>query len=154
MSATSERPDPLAEPEGYGSKLPPSLQRLTIGHDRPAETAHGPEQYEQVASHMPGVAPPDDNGCTWYEPGTDIRCPAEREWVYAVGDLAEHIAEQGLCDNHLTRVFSVSRFWCTICKQDMRVEKIGAVVDGEVVWLDKDGWPERVKRKLPPEHLF
>jgi hypothetical protein len=90
-----------------------------------------------------------------YTPPDGDRCGEEREWVIAVGDMAEHVSILDLCDRHLTLIASKPRFWCTRCRQDMRLEKVGAVVDGEVTWLDESGWPGRLRRQpKPPERLF
>lgn len=154
----TERPDPLAEPEGYGSKLG-RLEHLTKRMQQvdPPDVVHGlgRARTELVAALDPGE-PVVDGLCGWYEPtGDHARCTEPREWVLALGDMAEHVASQDLCTRHLTIVARLPRFWCTICKQDMRLAKVGKVVDGEVAWLDETEWPGRLKRPaLPPEQLF
>lgn len=153
----NERPDPLAEPEGYGSRVPDSLKHLVVGHGRVAEV--GPSMNATLGAGVtPGVNPTggnDDELCSWYTPPSGDRCGEEREWQLIAGDRAEHVCHLDLCDKHLHVVASQPRFWCTQCRQDMRLEKVGAVVDGEIVWLDETGWPGRLRRPAaPPEKLF
>jgi hypothetical protein len=155
MSPAPERPDPLAEPEGYGSKLG-GLEHLTRRNSPGSGFALA--DAGSAAGVTPGVVPDggeDDHICSWYTPPAGVRCREERAWVIVAGDLAEHISSLDLCDNHLTVVAAQPRFWCTVCRRDMHLEKVGAVVDGEVVWLDETGWPGTLRRpELPPERLF
>lgn len=181
MSQT-ERPDPLAEPEGYGSKLG-RLEHLT----RPAGQTQRPAHVigrSRVSEVVAGVTPGDDpefagdGGCTWHGLKDQVRCDQPRDWCLLLGDMAEHINPLDLCTAHLKVVASVPRFWCTLCKLDMKLEKVGSahpitivVTNGQgrheehllpepggVVWLDKADWPvglgQERNKHLPPERLF
>jgi hypothetical protein len=149
MSATPDRPDPLAEPEGYGSKIG-RIEHLTrksalVGHKRAQEV--GP----------PGVVPDgglDDEQCAWYQADSGERCRKDRGWQVVAGDAAEHVCRLDLCEYHLQLVAAQPRFWCTACRMDMRLEKVGRIRDGELIWLDPEAWPGRLRVNKPPEKLF
>lgn len=156
----TERPDPLAEPEGYGSRIPASLRHLAgpgaVGHGRATEIFPYRENTLGAAT-TPGDETGRDGICTWTDPGTDVRCGKEREWVLLLGDINEHVTPLDLCDRHMVTVARVPRFWCTLCRQDMKLEKVGAnSSDGELIWLDESGWPATLQpnRNKPPERLF
>lgn len=172
MYGPDERPDPLAPPEGYGSRLG------RLAHLAGETRAVQHERATEVAAVEPDFTTSGDGICTWSAAFTDVRCDRPRDWCLLLGDINEHITPLDLCTVHLPVVARVPRFWCTRCRQDMHLEKVGSyrpvtivVTSGQVTartgqtlipepggiaWLDRADWPVGLgqERNKPPEKLF
>lgn len=93
----SERPDPLAPPEGYGQQ-------------RPAAAAGGGRLFEPARA----VKELDDVQCD-FRSGGRVRCPEQRGEIWTIGCASEHICQVDLCASHASHMSRVTRHQCMAC---------------------------------------
>lgn len=115
----TERPDPLAPPEGYGSRLPASL-RDTAGKHEPG----------WLEGDFLDACITQDGLCSEgrKSPDSPPACREERTQIWAMGDAAEHVVRIDLCDRHggeaARRLMAGQAIRCTSCGGQMRLESI------------------------------
>lgn len=153
---TIQRPDPLAEPAGYGSRLG------RIAHLAGPPQAASPE-FSDDETYL------DDGRCDVQELPNGVyaiqdamRCAADRAEHWRLACVHEHIVRLDLCGRHVARVSSYpARMTCNgpeggSCGAVTRIVRRAAVlVDGTLQWWpDEEAQAALPNSPLPPEKLF
>lgn len=137
-----ERPDPLAPPEGYGSKLG-RTGHLT-GADRTA-----------ASTGMVVVRSSEDEGCGAIN--GQVRCGLPGNWYLEIGCISEHMSPADLCDRHyrllLQRLAHGSAITCEACGLEAVCQRqYPRLPDGSLG--EDQGPPPRRVLPAPPARLF